>query len=253
MSRYMKRGPRLQATAPSNSNLHRFPSCSRHRLHGITKHVAPAPNGFDVVLAVGRGRQLLAKLAHEDVDDLDFRLVHAAVEVVLEHLLGEGSALAQGEELQHAVLLAGQMNATAASFHRLGVQVDADLAGLDDRLGVALAATNDSMHAGHELMLVERLGHVVVRAAAEGLHLRVDVGTTRHEHDRRIDLADPQLTQDVQTAHVRQDDLQDDDVVVEDLAEINAFFTKLGGIDVEALGLHHQLHGLDRGRIRFDE
>src|SRR3546814_1516807 len=55
----------------------------------VAQHVATAPHGLAVVVAAGRGGQLLAELADEDVDDLQLRLVHAAVEVVEEHLLGD--------------------------------------------------------------------------------------------------------------------------------------------------------------------
>ena len=62
----------------------------------IPQDVPASPHGFDMMIAAGRRRQLLAQLADEHIDDLQFRLVHAAVEMVEEHLLGEGRALAQG-------------------------------------------------------------------------------------------------------------------------------------------------------------
>jgi hypothetical protein len=60
----------------------------------LTQYVAPAPHRFNVVLAIRRHGELLAQLAHENIDDLDLRLVHAAVEMVEEHLLGQRRALA---------------------------------------------------------------------------------------------------------------------------------------------------------------
>src|SRR3954470_1115453 len=73
------------------------------RLHGdavldlgrLAQHVAAAPDGLDVVLALARIGELLPQLADEDVDDLELGLVHAAVEVVEEHLLRQRRALAQ--------------------------------------------------------------------------------------------------------------------------------------------------------------
>eukprot|EP01035_Chromulina_nebulosa_P005433 gene5433-7364_t len=47
----------------------------------------------DTLLAAGGRRQLLAQLADEHVDDLQLGLVHAAVEMVEEHLLREGTTL----------------------------------------------------------------------------------------------------------------------------------------------------------------
>ena len=47
--------------------------------------------------------------------------------------------------------------------------------------------------------------------------------------------------------HVGQVQIEQDDVVVVELAEIDAFFTEIGRVDVEALGFEHQLDAL-RGR-----
>src|SRR4051812_10736689 len=75
----------------------------------VAQHVAAAPDRLDVAVAAGRPDQLLAQLADEDVDDLQLRLVDAAIEMVEEHLLGERAALAQREQLDDAVFLAGEM------------------------------------------------------------------------------------------------------------------------------------------------
>src|SRR3546814_6257705 len=56
---------------------------------------------------------------------------HAAIKVVEEHFLGERGALAKRKQLQHGIFLAGQMNARAIHFHRLGVEIDGELAGAD--------------------------------------------------------------------------------------------------------------------------
>src|SRR6201987_6265630 len=50
------------------------------------------------------------------------------------------------------------MHALTADFHRLGVEVDHEVAGLDHRLGVALRTAHDRMDAGHQFVLVEGLG-----------------------------------------------------------------------------------------------
>ena len=47
---------------------------------------------------------------------------------------------------------------------RLGVEVDAEIAGDDDRLRMALGAAHHGVDAGNQLVLVERLGHVIVGA-----------------------------------------------------------------------------------------
>src|SRR5690242_12045021 len=55
----------------------------------LAQHVTAPPHRLDVVLAARRIGQLLAQLAYEHVDDLELRLVHAAVQMVEEHLLGQ--------------------------------------------------------------------------------------------------------------------------------------------------------------------
>src|SRR3990167_11214637 len=78
---------------------------------GIAQHIATAPDCFDIVLATAGQRQLLAQLADEHVDDLQFRLVHSTVKMVEEHFLGQRRALAERKQLQHRIFLAGQVHA----------------------------------------------------------------------------------------------------------------------------------------------
>ena len=118
---------------------------------------------------------------------------------------------------------------------------------MDDRLGVALGAAHDGVDAGDQLVLVERLGHVVVGAEAEALDLVLDAGEAGEDQDRRLDLGDAQELQHLVARHVGQVQVEQDDVVVVELAEIDAFFAEVGRVDVEALGLEHQLDAL-RGR-----
>src|SRR5215471_19708137 len=151
----------------------------------LAQHIAAAPDGLDVVLAVRRVGELLAQLADEHVDDLELRLVHAAVEMVEEHLLGERRAFAQGEQLEHLVFFAGEMHARAVDLDGLGIEIDDEIAGLDDRLGMPLGAPHDRVDARHQLVLVEWLGHVVVGAEAEALDLVLDAGEAGEDEDRR--------------------------------------------------------------------
>src|SRR5262245_25460557 len=75
----------------------------------VPQHIAATPDRLDIVLAPGRGGELFPQLADEHVDDLELGLVHAAIEMVQEHLLGERRALAERTQLQHQVLLVVQM------------------------------------------------------------------------------------------------------------------------------------------------
>src|SRR5262245_21333632 len=73
----------------------------------VAQHIATSPNRLDIaVLLASCFLELLAQLADEDVDDLQLGLVHATVEMIEEHLLGQCRALAQRKQLQHLVLFA---------------------------------------------------------------------------------------------------------------------------------------------------
>jgi len=53
--------------------------------------------------------------------------------------------------------------------------------------------------------------------------------------------------------HVRKVQVEADDVVIVELAEVQALFAQIGRIDVEALVGEHELDGLGRGRLVFDQ
>jgi len=106
---------------------------------------------------------------------------------------------------------------------------------------VTLGAAHDRVDARDQLVLVERLGHVVVGAEAETFDLVLDAGQAGEDQDRRLHFGDAQGAQDLEARHVGQVQVQQNDVVVVELAEVDAFFTQVGGVDVEALGFKHQL------------
>src|SRR4029079_11774106 len=217
----------------------------------LAQYVAAAPPGLDEVAAFGGVGELLAQLADEDVDDLQFRLVHAAIEVIEEHFLGQGGALAQREQLEHLVFFARQMHPLAANLYGLGVEIDHEIAGLDHRLGVALGPAHDRMNSRDQFVLVEGLGHVVVGADAETLDLVLDAGEPGEDQNGGFDLGNPKLLEHVVAGHVGQVKVEQDNVVIVELSEIDAFFTKVRRVDVETLGFQHQFDRLRDGAVIF--
>src|ERR1700752_4344714 len=62
-----------------------------------------------------------------------------------------------------------------------------------------------------------------------------------------------QAAKHLEARHIWQIQVQKDDVVVVDLPEIDAFFSKIRRVDVEALGFEHQFDRLRGGAIVFDQ
>src|SRR6185295_17199767 len=219
----------------------------------FSQNVAPAPYRLDVVLAAGCHRELLSELADENVYDLQFGLVHAAIEMVEEHLLGERRSLAKRKQLEHLIFLAGEMNALAADLHCLGVEVHNQIARGNNRLGVTLRAANHGVDARYELILVEGLGHVIVSPKAQALHLVLNAGETGQDENRRVHLADAEGFQNFVTAHVGQIQIEKDDVVVVKFAQIDTFLAEIRRIDVETFRLQHQFDALRGGGVVFNK
>ena len=48
----------------------------------VAQNITASPDGFDIILAAGGFFQFFAQFADENVDDFQFRLVNAAVQVV---------------------------------------------------------------------------------------------------------------------------------------------------------------------------
>ena len=66
-------------------------------------------------------------------------------------------------------------------------------------------------------------------------------------------LRDPKLLQHVVSGHVGQVEVEKDNVVVVELAEVDAFFSEIRRIDVETLGFQHQLDRLRDGAVVFNQ
>src|SRR5262249_49837270 len=73
------------------------------------------------------------------------------------------------------------------------------------------------------------------------------------DQNRRLHLGDAQRAQHLETGHVREVQVEQDDVVVVELAEIDTFFAQVGGVDVEALGFEHQLNRLSGGTVILNQ
>ena len=116
---------------------------------------------------------------------------------------------------------------------------------------MALRAAHDGVDAGDQLVLVEWLGHVVIGADAETLHLVLNAGEAGQDQDRGFDLGNPKLLEHLVARHVGQIEVEQDDVVIIQLAEIDAFFSEIRRVDVEALGFEHQLDRLRSGAVIF--
>src|SRR5664280_522542 len=91
-------------------------------------------------------------------------------------------------------------------------QVDADVAEVDTgRLLSPVSARRDTAQPGQQLVDAERLGHVVVGPGVQRLHLVLAAAAPGQHDDRHAGPA-AQLADDREAIHVRQPEVEDDDV-----------------------------------------
>ena len=117
---------------------------------------------------------------------------------------------------------------------------------------MALGATDDGVNAGDQFVLVKGLGHVVVGTEAQTAHLVLDAGHAREDEDGRFHLRQAQRAQNLVTRHIGQVQVEQDNVVVIQLSKVDAFFTEVRRVHVEALRLEHQFDALCRGAVILD-
>src|ERR1700730_3253064 len=138
------------------------------------------------------------------------------------------------------------MHANLVDLARLGVEVNDEIAGPDDRLGMTLRAAYDGVDAGDQFVPVEWLRHVIVGAEAETLDLILDAGNSGEYQDRCLHLGDAQRSEHLETRHIGQIQVEQNDVVVVELAEIDALSAQISPVDVEALAFEHQYELIGR-------
>ena len=119
------------------------------------------------------------------------------------------------------------------------VEVEHQHPDLQARLAEALAAADHRLDARHQFRRVERLADEIVRAEGEGLDLRLWPGDGREYHDRRVDPPRTHPPDDIVAVHVRQLEVEQDDVVIVVAGEFEQFLAGLRLVhDGAALAQH---------------
>jgi len=114
----------------------------------VAQHITASPDGLDVVLAARRLRQFLAQLQMKTSMIFSSGSSMPPVEMVGEHLLGQGRPLAQAQQLDDAVFLGGQVQRMVVDRDDAAVEVDQELAGADRRFGMPFERRTIRMDAG---------------------------------------------------------------------------------------------------------
>src|SRR5882672_6217026 len=166
---------------------------------GIGEAIALAGESLNIVLSAGEGAELLADLAHHDVDSLlvDGAAV-VAVDVVVDEAAVDDAALAQHQALQQLALAPADLHGLAADRGHAAVEEVGEISDRVRQADMAVDAAGDAAQARCHLRHVHRLRQHVVGAGIDQLDRLGGIAERlQHEHGhadaavaQRLDEAD---------------------------------------------------------------
>ena len=108
-------------------------------------------------------------------------------------------------------------------------------------------------HAGNELFERKGLGEVVVRTEAEAAQLRRQVGARGEDEDGQLRPCPPQFREQSQPVDPRQEQVEQDEVVLRREREAEAGGPVLGAVHDETLGLQSFAEEFQDPRLILDD
>ena len=152
----------------------------------VPQNVPAAPDGLNVVVASGGLRELFTELADKNINDLEFRFVNPAVQMVEEHFLGQRRTFAEREQFQDSIFLTGQMKRLVVDFNGPCIEIDCQLTGFNNRLCMSLGTADNGLNTSDQFILVKRLGQLIVGADAEPFHFLLRFAEPGQDKNRRF-------------------------------------------------------------------
>ena len=139
------------------------------------------------------------------------------------------------EELQQREFLTGQGDAGGAARHLAADQIDAEIGRLklafdDDRR----PAAQQSTHPRQQLRKGERFYQIVVSAQLQPLHPMLNGAQRGKQQDRHAFPGGAQHAHDIPAVHIRQHDVEDQQIVIAGHRQVIAVEAVIGQVDDEA-------------------
>ena len=199
--------------------------------------------------------ELLAQVA-----DVGLEHARVAAEVVLPDVLEElrareHAARVEHEVAQQAVLGRGELDVLPRAHDLVRVLVELDVLEREAaRLGLGqAAAAQDRADPGDELLEAEGLRDVVVAAEGEAADLVVGRVAGREEDDRHPRALGAEALGDVEALHVREHDVEHDEVRLERGDRGERVGAGPGRLDLEALEAQGHAHDVDDVGLVVDD
>ena len=139
------------------------------------------------------------------------------------------------EELQQSEFLTGQGDTRRAARHLAADQIDAEIRRLklafdDDRRSTA----QQGPHSRQQLRKSKWLHQIVVGAQLQALHPMLDSAKRGEQQDRHAFIGGAQHAHDIPAVHIRQHDVEDQQIVIAGHCQVIAVKAVIGQVDDEA-------------------
>ena len=135
----------------------------------------------------------------------------------------------------------------------LGIEVDFDVAGADDGVGMPLGTTDNSLNPGQQFGPVKRLGQVIVGAVTQPFDFFVRFGQAGQNQHRRFDFGRTQAFEHFVSVHVGQHQVENDDVIVIKLADFQSVFAQIRRIYDHSFFFQHGFNALRNRIVVFNQ
>src|SRR4249920_882446 len=215
-------------------------------------HLGRCVESLDLInLALGRGREPVAAVSHRldrrlraellpeppdaHVDDVRARVEVVAPDIREQPLATHHFALVQNEVVQEAELAVRELGDHVAEASLAACEVERQCPCAHDRPAVARARASElSPDTREKLVERERLRDVVTGAEPETTELCLQVGSGGDDHDRELGPLALKLAQHGKPIALRQQEVQDDKVVVPSNGLLDAGSAVARAVNAEA-------------------
>src|SRR3954454_8457836 len=158
------------------------------------------------------GFQLPSQGGHEDLDRVGDRERGVAPHLVEQLLARDDQALVAHEVLEQLELALRELDPPVAARDLVGVRVEHEVADAQRRHAARRAAAQQRAHAGQQLLALEGLDQVVVRADVEPLDARLQRVARGEHEDRHLVAVIAQALGDVHAVEPGEPEVEHDEV-----------------------------------------
>jgi hypothetical protein len=173
----------------------------------------------------GRLAQFAAETPDENLDELGVVFVFAFPNMRTEFVTCESATGLAHQEAQEGKFPGGKLNALPLTDGFAPVEVEAEIACLQERLRLGRETTPESTDSGHQFIQREGLCEIIIRPELKAAHTILHIGTCAQHQDTGGDVRCPDLTEDAPAIAVREFDIEKKEIEIPGFGSLESGFS----------------------------